>query len=232
MKKSFLKLLTFIALMFSFATTAQAQDCMFSKISNSNQYKIDKLESKWQAYLNDPGFKTVTDYVKKLGFVRINNNEKAAWGFEAKFVLDTTLGTSEQYAEFCGFDFYKKTDKGVQMCSVIWREVGNTIYKACIIFPEGEKDPKTALEKSQEFYADKDNKLQLAHSFGKCWAKCVFKRTSSTKCAAAIVVCGAAAGGLVAAGLGVSTPFAIGAFSVCAGWVCILPLAICAAYCL
>jgi hypothetical protein len=232
MKKNMFKLMTaLLMLVLSYSNTI-AQDCMFSKITNSNQYKIDKLESKWQDYLNDPGFKAIFEYVKKMGFTRIAKNEKAAWGFDANFVLDSTLGTSEQYAEFCGFDFYKKTDKGIQMCSIIWREVGNTIYKACIIFPEGENDSKIALEKSQEYFADKNNKIQLAHSFGKCWAKCVFKRLNSTKCAAAIVGCGAAAGGLTLAGLGVTTGFAIGVFAVCASWSCIMPLAICAAYCL
>jgi hypothetical protein len=232
MKKNALKLITTLLLIVLSYSNSIAQDCMFSKITNSNQYKIDKLESKWQDYLNDPGFKVVVEYVKKMGFIRIDKNDKAAWGFDANFILDSTLGTSEQYAEFCGFDFYKKTDKGVQMCSIIWREVGNTIYKACIIFPEGEKDAKTTFEKSTEFYVDKNNKIQLAHSFGKCWAKCVFKKLKSSKCAAAIAVCGAAAGGLVLAGVGVTTPVAIGIFAVCASWDCIMPLAICAAYCL
>lgn len=209
-----------------------SQDCTFGKVSNTNVYKIGTLEKKWESYTKDAGFKVLLDQVKKEGFIRIEKNEKTAWGFEASYTSDTVLGVSAQPAEVCSFDFYKKTAKGVQMCSMVWRKVGGTVYKAYIIFPEGEKDFEKAMEKSLEYYVDENNKIVKANSFGKCWAKCVFKRFKATNCAAAMAACGGAAAGVAAAGIGVTTPIALGIFGACAGVFCLAPLAICAAYCL
>lgn len=211
---------------------AKSQNCNFSKVINTNVFSIDVLEKKWTGYTQDPGFKVLLDDVKRQGFTRIEKNEKTAWGFDANYIADSVLGTSEQDAEVCSFDFYKKTAGGVQMCSMVWRKVGGTIYKAYIIFPVGEKDFVSAMDKSTEFYADENNKIQKAHSFGKCWSKCVFKRFNATGCASAMAACGAAAAGLTVAGIGVTTPVALGIFGACAGVFCVAPLAICAAYCL
>lgn len=214
------------------AFNAKAQNCNFSKVVKTNVYSISVLEKKWEAYAKDAGFKVLLEEVKKQGFTRIEKNEKTAWGFDATYIADSVLGTSEQDAEVCSFDFYKKTAAGVQMCSMVWRKVGGTTYKAYIIFPVGEKDFVTAMEKSTEFYADENNKIQKAHSFGKCWAKCVFKRFNATGCSGAMAACGAAAAGVAVAGIGVTTPIALGIFGACAGVFCLAPLAICAAYCL
>lgn len=210
----------------------QAQGCNNSKVVNTSVFPIDKLESKWTSYVADKGFAVLLAAVKAEGFTRIEKNEKAAWGFSAGFIADTSLGTSEQKSEVCSFDFYRKTAKGVQMCTMVWRKVGNEIYKAYIVYPVGENNIQTALEKSEEYYVDEYNKIQRAHSFGKCWARCVFKRFNATSCAASMAACGGAAAGLTIAGIGVTTPIALGIFGSCAGVFCLAPLAICAAYCL
>jgi hypothetical protein len=209
-----------------------AQGCNNSKVNNTSVFPISTLESKWTSYIADKGFATLLAAVKNEGFIRIEKNEKTAWGFSAGFIADTSLGTSEQKAEVCSFDFYRKTAKGVQMCTMVWRKVGNEIYKAYIVYPVGEKNIQTALEKSEEYYVDENNKIQEAHSFGKCWAKCVFKRFNATGCASAMASCSGAAAGLTLAGIGVTTPIALGIFGACAGVFCLAPLAICAAYCL
>lgn len=232
MKKFIANMLLVTIVIFSSVSGIQAQNCNFSKVVNTNVFSIDVLERKWEGYIRDAAFKTLVDEVKRQGFIRIEKNEKTAWGFDAKYISDSVLGTSEQNAEVCSFDFYKKTATGVQMCSMVWRKVGGTAYKAFIIFPVGEKDFTTAMDKSTEFYADENNKIQRAHSFGKCWSKCVFKRFSASNCAGALASCGGAAAGLVALGIGVTTPIALGIFGACAGIFCLGPLAICAAYCL
>jgi hypothetical protein len=221
-----------LILVLAIAIHSKSQNCNFSKVVDQKSFNLSQLESKWETYAKDPGFKILLDAVTKQGFTRIAKNEKAAWGFGGEFISDSVLGTSAQDAEVCSFDFYKKTATGVQMCSMVWRKVGGTTYKAYILFPPGEKDFNTAMEKSSEFYVDENNKVQRAHSFGKCWAKCVFKRFNATNCATAMAACGGAAAGLVIAGIGVTTPIALGIFGVCAGVFCLGPLAICAAYCL
>jgi hypothetical protein len=231
MKKRTIPLLLLVILT-SVMYQAQSQNCNFSKVVSTKPFSINELESKWQTYTKDAGFKILADAVAKEGFIRIAKNEKAAWGFAAGYISDSVLGTSQQEAEVCSFDFYKKTADGIQMCSMVWRKVGATVYKAYIIFPVGEKDFATAMDKSTEFYVDENNSIQKAHSFGKCWAKCLFKRFSATNCTTAMAACGAASAGLVAAGIGVTTPIALGIFGGCAGIFCLAPLAICAAYCL
>ncbi len=232
MKKPIARILLSVVVFLSAVFCGKAQNCNYSKVVNTNVFNISTLEKKWEGYIRDAGFKALLDEVKSQGFIRIDKNEKAAWGFDAKYISDSVLGTSEQNAEVCSFDFYRKTTGGVQMCSMVWRKVGGTAYKAYIIFPVGEKDFSTAMDKSTEFYADDNNKVQRAHSFGKCWSKCVFKRFSATNCAGAMAACGGAAAGLVGLGIGVTTPIALGIFGACAGVFCLGPLAICAAYCL
>jgi hypothetical protein len=232
MKKFMFKIVLVTVVLLSSFLSGKSQNCNYSKVVNTNVFSIDVLEKKWQGYIMDAGFKTLLDEVKRQGFIRIEKNEKTAWGFDAKYISDSVLGTSEQNAEVCSFDFYKKTATGVQMCSMVWRKVGGTTYKAYIVFPVGEKDFVTAMDKSTEFYADENNKIQKAHSFGKCWSKCVFRRFSASNCAGALASCGGAAAGLVALSIGVTTPIALGIFGACAGVFCLGPLAICAAYCL
>ena len=217
------------ALLATISLKTTAQDCT-GKITNHKQFDIKTLESKWTTYTRNPGFKILLDDVKRQGFTRIENNERTAWGFDADFTIDPAL-SSPQDTEICAFDFYKKTSTGVQFCSMLWKKVGGTLYRAYIIFPEGEKDVAKAFEKSQEFFVDENNKIQKAKSFGRCWSRCLDKRFSSANCAGAMVVCGAAAGGLVLAGIGVTTPIALGAFAFCAGITCLFPLATCAAAC-
>lgn len=232
MKNLISKIVLVTVIVFGFIVSGKSQNCNYSKVVNTNVFSIDILEKKWEGYTKDMGFKLLLDEVKKQGFVRIEKNEKTAWGFDAIYISDSVLGTSEQNAEVCSFDFYKKTATGIQMCSMVWRKVGGTVYKAYIVFPVGEKDFTTAMDKSTEYYADENNKIQKAHSFGKCWSKCVFKRFSASNCAGALASCGGASAALVALGIGITTPIALGIFGVCAGVFCLSPLAICAAYCL
>lgn len=224
---------TVLCMLFSSAfLISRSQNCNYAKVLNTAPFTIDVLETKWQTFTADPGFKILADAVAKQGFIRIAKNEKAAWGFSASYISDSVLGTSPQQAVVCSYDFYRKTSTGIQMCSMIWRKVGGTTYKSYIVFPVGETNFYTAIEKSTEFYIDDNNTIQQAHSFGKCWANCVFKRFSATNCAAAMAACGGAAAGLVSLSIGVTTPIALGIFGGCAGIFCLAPLAICAAYCL
>jgi hypothetical protein len=235
MKKQTIQIIKIMLMIIPFLTSvykAQSQYCNFSKVLNTTPFTVSELESKWQTFTSDPGFKILADAVTKQGFIRIAKNEKTAWGFNSKYISDSVLGTSVQEALVCTYDFYRKTTSGIQMCSMVWRKVGGTTYKSYIVFPVGENDFYTAIEKSTEFFVDENNTIQQAHSFGKCWARCVFKRFSATNCAAAMAACGAAAAGLVALGIGVTTPIALGIFGGCAGVFCLAPLAICAAYCL
>jgi hypothetical protein len=221
-----------IAMIAITCSQATAQDCNNGKVLNHKQFDLNTLEGKWSTYITNPGFKALLNEVKAKGFKRLEKNDKMSWGFSADIISDTELSTSPQQSEVCAFDFYKKTATGVQFCSMLWRKVGGTVYKAYVIFPEGEKDFSTAFEKSIEYYADDNNKIQKAHSFGRCWSRCLDRRFSSSKCAGAIVGCGAAAAGLVGLGIGVTTPIALGVFGVCAGITCLFPLASCAARCL
>lgn len=221
-----------IAFIILLAGKAGSQECTFGKVQMKKQFSLAELESKWAIYLKDPGFKAVADNLAGLGFKRIANNDKFAWGYTGSFTSDTVLGTSPQPVEVCVFDYYKKTATGGQMATVVWRKVSETIYKAYILFPEGVKDVATSMERSLEYYADNTNKIQKADSYGKCWSKCVFKRFNATNCAGAITACAGAAAAAAAAGIGVTTPIALGIFAACAGVFCLYPLAVCLAYCL
>src|SRR5438105_5590903 len=141
-----------IIMFLSVVYKAQSQNCNFSKVINTTPFTLDQLESKWLTFTSDPGFKILADAVAKQGFIRIAKNEKTAWGFNASYISDSVLGTSPQQAVICTYDFYRKTTAGVQMCSMVWRKVGGTTYKSYIVFPVGETNFYTAIEKSTEFF--------------------------------------------------------------------------------
>lgn len=225
--------ITFILLIFLSLSPALVNgQCGTAKFTSTTAYSIDVLEQKWAAYVNDPGFKNLLLAVSKQGFVRIANNNKAAWGFKGSYIPDSLNNNGVQPTEICAFDFYKKTATGGQMCSMVWRKVGGTVYRAYIIFPEGITDFAKAFEASTEFYADENNQIQKAQSFGKCWARCLRRDFKASNCVNAMISCGTAAATLTTLGIGVTTPIALGIFGSCAGVFCLLPLAICAAVCL
>ena len=55
-----------------------------------------------------------------------------------------------------------------QGCSMVWRQVGDQIYKAYLVFPVGEKSMDKALLLSEEWFSS-GGKIQKAHSFGRCF---------------------------------------------------------------
>lgn len=232
MKKIMLVNRLFIILLLTgYSLLTYAQDCSFGKIENMKAFTINQLDQQYNRYNTNAGFKAVTKQMATLGFKRLVGKKEFAWGYTGHMIYDTVLGTSPQPVEICVFDFYKKTPTGAQMASVIWRKVGGAVYKCYIIFPEGEKDIEKAFERSIEYYADTNNKLVKAKSFGRCWAKCVFKRFKASNCGRDIFTCAGAAAAAAAAGIGVTTPLALGIFGLCSSIFCLHPLAICLAYC-
>ena len=202
-----------------------------SKVDKLKVFNLNELEGNWTKYTKDPNFKILLDDLKKKGFTRIEKNEKTSWGYEGKLLRDSLVSSVSEAVEICAFDFHKKTATGGQMASMVWRKVGNEIYKCYMIFPENDKDTQNALEKTQEFTVTENGKIEPSNSLGRCWSKCVFERFSAFGCAGAMALCTGAAVGLVAAGLGVTTGVALAILFSCAGVFCLSPLAICLAYC-
>lgn len=190
-----------------------------------NQFKLPKLEEKWVEYSGDKGFKALVDKAKAMGFKRVADNEKFAWGFGGAY----TKGPSEKRmaAEVCAFDFAKQTPDGnVQMASMLWRKVNGEVYKALIIFPVGEHDVSDAFNNGVEFYADAEGNVQQAHSFRTCFNQCLTTSAGFCLGLAALCIPVATAIGLSGAGL----PVALGLLGACAG-ICVLPIAICSVRC-
>lgn len=202
-----------------------------SKIDKMHTFNLNELEGKWDKYTKDPNFKILLAKVKSEGYIRLDKNEKTAWGYSGSLLRDSTKKSAGDEVEICVFDFYRKTKGGAQTLTMVWRQVGTDIYKCYMEFPENEKNGEAALEKAVEYSVDQNGKIALEHSFSRCWSRCVFTRFSATGCAAAMVACGGGAAALVAAGVGVTLPVAMGIMLGCAGVFCLSPLAICLAFC-
>lgn len=188
------------------------------------QYNIKKLEEKWAQYTKDKGFNALVEKAKRDGFTRIGNDARTAWGFQGQF----TKGASDRAvaAEVCAFDFVKKTPEGVQMASLLWRQVGSETYKAVIVFPVGETDANKAFVNSVEHYADANGDVQLARSFRTCFNSCLlnsaaFCGTLAAACFGFVLTIGVTGIGLLPA---------LGILGACAG-LCAMPIAICAVRC-
>jgi hypothetical protein len=153
-------------LVFVFFINAQTP---VQKTDNFPSFTSAQLKQKWQAFQKDKAFATLLDEVKKKEFKQAEY-ENAQWGYEGEF---TDKSGKSHKLLFCIYDFIKtgKDNKVIQNCSMLWRKVDDSIYKAYVILPEGEKNMEKALEASDEWYANEKG-IQKAHSWGKCFRKC------------------------------------------------------------
>ena len=218
------------------------------QIDNYYQFSPKEMESMMASFGKDAGWKNLSATMSSRSFERIKH-EKAAWGFKGQV---KTADGKMQDVLFCAFDFYNPKSKKGQGGTMIWRKVGDEVYKAYLIYPEGVEDLDKALELSEEFFADASGKLQKAQSWGRCFRKCV--RGSSrtvvdakgirfdvpsdcgTGCLASIAVCGGATAVLAVAAAaptgGLSFPVLAITFGVCAGVSCGVCLGVCALGCI
>ena len=202
-----------------------------STIKNMRVFKKNDNDANWGKYIKDADFKLLVQNLKQEGFKKADEHENFSWGYSGKLIKDSTQGTSTgEDVEISVFDFYKKTSAGFQLASIIWRNVGGDIYKASMVYPENEKELQPALVNAVEKTVE-NGKIALAHSLSRCWANCVFSRFTAVNCVAALTVCGGAAAALVALPLGVTQGAALAVLAGCAGVFCVLPLAVCLAYC-
>jgi hypothetical protein len=210
----------------------------------------EQMKANWAKFTQDEGFANLFKDATGKGFEKMTN-ESAMWGYQGVFKDENG---KEQNVLFCAYDFHNpKAPKG-QGCSMIWKKVGNRLYKAYLIFPEGEKDFDKAMKGAMEWTVSDDNKVERAHSWGTCFLACVhtngtapninsdikngklivgggsFKINCTTSCFAGAIVCAAAAGAVAATGAGV--PFAIAILATCAGLTCAPCLATCAIGCM
>jgi hypothetical protein len=213
-------------------------------VLDMEQFSPKQMEMMWDQFGKDQGWAAINKDVASKKFQRIKH-EKASWGFKGK--LKNAKGQMEDVM-FCAFDFSNPNSKVGQGCSMIWRKVGDEVYKAYLIFPEGEKDMAKALEGSIEWFADEKGNIQKANSWGKCFRKCVagnnrvvvdvkgnrfeVPANCGTGCLGSIAVCGGVSAVLAVASGGTGfVPLAV-FFGICAGASCGVCIGGCALGCL
>jgi hypothetical protein len=200
------------------------------------------LKAQWGQFGKDKGWSALLAKAQAEGFQRI---EAASWGLKGQ-------GTDAQGKTvdvlFCAFDFYSPSARGkksFQTASLIWKQVGTQVYKAYIAFPKGVTDLEAAFASSKEWFAQPNGKVQLAHSWGKNFRKCInggnhsvsvevgnvkikVKADCKSQCLSAVAVCGGAASILEVASGGLGTVPLIATFGICAGIACGQCFAMCA----
>jgi hypothetical protein len=240
MKKYLLLIATCIV---ALCTQINAQD---STTLQSVQFSETEMKGQWETMNRDKGWKELVKEAERKGFKRI---ERSSWGFKGK-LINTKTGKSEEVL-FCAYDFYSPSaikEKTYQTCSMVWRKVGKDVYKAYIVFPKGESNKEKSFAAAEEWFADEAGKVQKAHSFNKCFKKCIdggkHKVTVETifgnvrvtadcknSCLAAVAVCGGVTAILEVATGGLGTPVLIATFGICAGVACGQCFAMCALGC-
>ncbi len=204
------------------------------EIKAMHTFNPAEMQEMWKKFSSDNGWKSLMKHVATAGYMR-SKNVKAMWGFKGK------AKTGEDVL-FCGYDFYNPKNLK-QVMTMIWVKNGDKSYKACMTLPEGAMMPKTltfdalenSLENAKEWYVDKENNVQVAHSFSRCFARNV-RRLCAAMCIVSIAACAATSSsfavvfGATTGGLGVAA--AAGIFASCAGWGCGYCLALCAIDCL
>lgn len=175
-----------------------------------------ELEQQFLSSQKLPAFTAVLNGLQKRGFVKLKMNE-GNWGFTGEYKAENGLYAK---SKFLAFDFYNpKAGKGGQGASIIMRQVGNSIYTAYVIFPEGDVSTEEAFTKGEEWYADAQNNLQPAKS----WIRCFWREVRddcASRCIVRVAVCTALNAALGVATGGVSLSAAVAIFASCAGNYC------------
>ena len=217
-----------------------------SAVLQSAQFSEESMKLQWLGFTKDKGWGELLSQVEAKGFKRI---ERASWGF--KGVLKNNVTGKAVDVMFCAFDFYNPSaigQKSFQTCSMIWRKVGNDVYKAYIVFPKGVQDREKSFALAEEWFADATGTVQKAHSFNKCFNRCInggrhsvavktiFGSMTATadcksQCITGVVACGGVTAILELASGGLGTPVLIATFGICAGVTCGECFAMCALGC-
>lgn len=206
-----------------------------------DQFTADEMTGNLKRFGADNGWMALEKEMMGKNFKRINS-DKASWGFKGTMLDENGM---KHNVVFCAYDYYNPKEKAGQASSMIWRKVDDKVYKAYIVFPAGEKDGAKALANSEEWFADDNGKVQKAHSWNKCFTKCIEGGKHKVKidgigsvtancknsCLASVAVCAAATGAIALATGGLTIPWAVGIFGVCAGVGCGQCLAMCALGC-
>lgn len=116
----------------------------FLKLQKNKKHNILLIDAQNKGYLKVPG---------------------AEWGYSAK----TSDGES---FEIQIYDMAKKDDH-LSAGSIVYRKFGKEEYFAYIEFPKDAKGNDERFDLGTEYYIDKDSKVKLANSWGKCFRKCV-----------------------------------------------------------
>ncbi|MCZ2459551.1 MAG: hypothetical protein LC128_07970 [Chitinophagales bacterium] len=236
--KAFTTLLIF-SLVFASRSELFSQD---ADLKTKNLSASD-LKLKWEDNSKDKGWDKLMKEMGRNGFKRV---AESSWGFKG-VLKDQKTGKSVD-VEFCVFDFYSPkavSDKNFQTGSMIWRKIGDEVYKAYLIYPKEVSDVEKSLMESVEFYADKNNDIKKANSFGRQFRKCVnggnhnvlidtwfgkmkVKADCKTSCITGIVACGGVTAILELVSGGLGTPLLLATFGLCAGAACASCLTYCA----
>jgi hypothetical protein len=226
----------------------QGKKKMLEEAPSLSESELNEL---WGSFTREKDFGALLKSAEGKGFERIKAKE-AAWGFKGEFIDKENKVTPFL---FCVYDFYNPKSKAGQGCSMVYKRLGNQSYKAYIVFPEGEKDVKKAFAGAKEWYVDSGAKVEVAHSWSKCFPACVSssgklpgldvdikngkvqigKSTYSISCLGtcgfAAAICGSLVTAITIATGGVSVPVAVAVLLGCAG-PCAGCLALCAIGCM
>jgi len=212
--------LAIFMLLTSVILRAQDADCP-STIQDLKVLSRTDMENVWKSVMADAGFKNLYKEVSKKGFTRAKETKEV--GNAYGFICKTQMGKEIVKGEFYTFDFI--SNDGKQACSMIWQKKGNVTYKAYVLLAKGQKDFFDSFDMGDEWYADEKGDIQLAHSFKKCFKRCVLKHCPGW-CVGAMAGCGIAAASLLETG-----PGAAAFFMACAGSFCATCMAVCALGC-
>jgi len=217
-----------------------------STILQNTVFTEEEMKTQWQSFSADKGWKALMKEVEAKGFKRI---ERSSWGFKGE--LKNIVTQKSEDVMFCAFDFYNPAtikEKTFQTCSMIWRKVGKDVYKAYIVFPKGVSEKEKAFAGAEEWFADNEGAIQKAHSFNKCFNRCInggrhsvavdtkfgsvhITADCKSQCLSAVAVCGGVTAILEVASGGLGTPVLIATFGICSGIACGQCFAMCALGC-
>lgn len=170
----------------------QAQDSVY----NLKTYSYKEMKTNWTTFSADAGWRAVNAGIKNKGYVLLDSS-RTMWGAEGYII--NPLSKAKEKVVYCAFDFHNKVNRS--LASLVWIKRGDKTYKASIEFPAGVKNIDSSFVKSVEYFVNKDNKLQEAQSFGRCWRRAV-RNNCMGYCAAFIPACGGIAAAFAVTGWG------------------------------